>query len=60
MMTKGKLIDAIQRLPEGFSMDDVLDEILLIQKIENGLSQSDNDNIISDSELDKHLPEWLN
>jgi hypothetical protein len=59
MLTKEKLIHAINRLPEGFSIDDVLDEILLIQKIDTGLEQSKNDDIISDADLGKELPEWL-
>lgn len=60
MITKEKLIHAINRLPEGFSIDDVLDELLLIQKIDKGLEQSRSDNVISDADLDKELPEWLN
>jgi len=59
MITKEKLVDAIQNLPDKFSMDDVLDELMLIQKIDNGLTQSENDDIISDKELDQKLPEWL-
>jgi len=59
MITKEKLVDAIQNLPDKFSMDDVLDELMLIQKIDNGLTQSENDDIISDKELDRKLPEWL-
>lgn len=59
MITKEKLISAINRLPEQFSIDDVLDELILIQKIENGLAQSKSNEVISDADLDKELPEWL-
>ena len=55
MITKEKLIHAINRLPENFSIDDVLDEILLIQKIDKGLEQSKNNEVISDSDLDKEF-----
>ena len=41
-------------------MDEIIDELLLIQKIENGLEQSKNDDVISDEELSKELPGWLN
>lgn len=60
MITKEKLIDAIQNLPDEFSMDDVLDELMLLQKIDAGLTQSANGTVISDENLDKELPEWLN
>jgi hypothetical protein len=59
MITKEKLISVINRLPEQFSIDDVLEELILIQKIENGLAQSKSNEVISDTDLDKELPEWL-
>ncbi|MEQ6118076.1 hypothetical protein [Reichenbachiella sp. MALMAid0571] len=60
MLTKAKVIHAINKLPSEFSMDEIIDELLLIQKIENGLEQSKNDDVISDEELSKELPGWLN
>jgi len=59
MLTKEKIIDVINKLPQNFSMDDVLDELMLIQKIEVGLEQSDKREVISDDDLDKELPLWL-
>lgn len=59
MLTKEKIIAAINKLPQDFSMDDVLDELMLIQKIEVGLQQSDKREVITDDDLDKQLPEWL-
>ncbi|MEP1094575.1 MAG: hypothetical protein ABJG78_05665 [Cyclobacteriaceae bacterium] len=59
MLTKEKIIDAINKLPQDFSMDDVLDELMLIQKIEVGLEQSDRREVISDDDLDNQLPKWL-
>ena len=59
MLTKEKVITAINTLPSNFSVEDVMDELLLLDKIENGLKQSETNNVISDTELDKHLPEWL-
>jgi len=58
-MKKEKIIEAIKKLPENFSVDELLEEILLIQKIENGLEQSDNNQIIPDDQLDQELPGWL-
>ena len=49
----------INKLPEDVSIDEFLDEIILIQKIESGLNQSENDDIIPDENLDQELPEWL-
>jgi hypothetical protein len=59
MLTKEKVIETVNKLPDKFSLDELLDEMILLQKIEKGLSQSDNDEVISDNELDVKLPEWL-
>ena len=58
-MKKAKIIEAINRLPEDFSIDDLLDEKLLMQKIENGINLTINNEVIPDENLDQVLPEWL-
>ena len=60
MLTKEKVLQTVSQLPDQFSLDELLDEMVLLQKIETGLVQSDNDEVISDDELDKQLSEWLN
>jgi len=40
MLTKEKLIQTIQELPDKFTLDDLLDRIVLLQKIDIGLEQS--------------------
>jgi len=37
MLTKVKLLKTIKDLPDKFSLDDLLDRIVLLQKIEIGL-----------------------
>lgn len=59
MISKEKLIEAINQLPNEFSIDDVLEKVILTMKIEKGIEQSDNDQIISDENLEKELPTWL-
>ncbi|MGB3777906.1 MAG: hypothetical protein WA960_06080 [Tunicatimonas sp.] len=59
MLTKEKVLQTVRQLPDKFSLDELLDEMVLLQKIERGLAQSDNDEVISDDELDKQLSEWL-
>ena len=59
MLTKEKVISAINNLPDEFSVDQAIDELILLEKIENGLSQSAERNVIPDEDLDKALPKWL-
>lgn len=59
MLTKEELNKAIDSLPDKFTIDDVLDRIFLLQKIEVGLEQACNNEVILDERLDDELPEWL-
>lgn len=59
MLTKEKVIQAINKLPGEFSVDQAIDELILLEKIDRGLVQSETNEVIPDEELDKELPEWL-
>ena len=59
MLTREQVLLSINQLPDKFSVDEVIDRIVLLEKIENGLLQSQNNQVIADEDLDKHLPKWL-
>ncbi len=59
MLQREKLIETIKQLPSKFSVDEVIDRIFLLDKIETGLQQSRKGEVTPDEELDKKLPEWL-
>lgn len=59
MTTKDKVIKGISKLPDSVSIDDILDQIMLIEKIEKGIDQSNKDQVVPDNELDKRLGKWL-
>jgi len=40
MLTKDKVIASIKDLPEKFSVDELIDRIIFLQKIDTGLRQS--------------------
>lgn len=58
-MTKKNLLETIKDLPEKFSIDELLDRVLLIQKIETGLAQSLNHESKSTGEAKLKLKKWL-
>ncbi len=58
MISKQKLKEQIDTFPDEFSIDELVERLILIQKIENGMKQSDNDQIISEEELDKRIAKW--
>lgn len=59
MLTKTKLREQIEKFPEKFSIDELIDRLILIEKIERGIKQSENGDVISDSELDKEIKKWF-
>ena len=50
MLCKKTVLEAVNPLPENFSLEDVIDRLLLIQKVELGLSQSLENHIVSNEE----------
>lgn len=59
MLTKEKIIEAIKDMPNKFSVDDLLDRIMFLQKIEIGIEQSDAGKIVSTDEAKERLRKWL-
>lgn len=59
MLTKEQVIGAINKLPQQFSVEQAIDELILLEKIETGLAQSNANEIIPNEQLDKELSEWL-
>ena len=59
MITKEKLLQTIYNMPERFSLDDLLDRIVLLQKIEIGLEQSQKGQTKSTKESKEILAKWL-
>jgi len=55
MLTKTKVLKAIKQLPENFSIDEIIDQMILLEKIEIGLAQSKRGEVISDEDLDKEI-----
>jgi predicted transcriptional regulator len=59
MVTKEKLIEAIKKLPEGFTIEQVIEELVLLDKIEKGVEDIDQGKIYSSKEAEKRLSKWL-
>lgn len=58
-LTKEKLIATIRELPETFSMEDLFERLIFVQKIELGLEQSEKGQVVSTEEARKRLTKWL-
>jgi len=59
MTTRDKVISGLSKLPDNVTIDDILDQIILVEKIEKGIDQSNKNQIIPDEELEQRLGKWL-
>jgi predicted transcriptional regulator len=59
MLTKEKIITGIQKLPDNATIDEVLDHILLLEKIEKGIDQADKGQVLTEEEIDEKINKWL-
>ncbi|MEO6455132.1 MAG: hypothetical protein ABIN97_13715 [Ginsengibacter sp.] len=61
MLTKKKIIDSIKAMPEeGFEDIDVLFErIVVLDKIERGLKDVEDENVISNEEMKTIIDSWF-
>jgi len=59
MLNREKIIETLKKMPDHVSLDEVLDRIILLDKIETGLEQSEKGQITPDDKLDDKFPEWL-
>jgi hypothetical protein len=59
MISKSKLKEQIENFPEEFSIDELVERLILVEKIERGNQQSESGEIISESDLDNEIEKWF-
>ena len=58
MLTKDKVKELVEHMPETFSVDDLVEEIILLQKIEIARKQLKNGESLTEDELDAEIDKW--
>lgn len=59
MLSKEKILQTVNELPEQFSIEDLFERIILLQKIELGLEQSKSGRVLSTGQARERLKKWL-
>lgn len=59
MLTKGKVIDIVSEMPESFSAEQLIERIILLNKVEEGLKQAEEGKVYSIEESKKMNKRWL-
>lgn len=55
---KQKVLDSIEKLPQDASLDDIIERIYFIHKIEVGLQQSHQGDVVDHEEVLKRIEKW--
>lgn len=59
MLTKEEVLKTVNELPGEFSFEDILDRLMLLNKIDVGIEQSNSGEILSTDEAKESLSKWL-
>jgi len=59
MITKTHLLDTFDKLPENLTIDQVIDHIIFVEKVQKGLEDSENGRVYTTEEARKKLSKWL-
>ena len=59
MLTKDKVISGIKRLPDSVTIEEILDQIILLEKIEKGIDQADRGEVFTEEEVEAKVAKWF-
>ncbi|WP_299249814.1 hypothetical protein [uncultured Cytophaga sp.] len=59
MITKTQLINTLDQLPENLTVDEVIEHIIFVEKVQKGLSDSENGKLNTKEEAKIKLSKWL-
>jgi len=59
MLTKEKVKKTIDRLPDSFTVDQVVEELVVLDKIEKGLKEVAEGKVYSTQQVKDQLKKWL-
>lgn len=60
MTTKEKVLEAVRGLPEDTSLEEAVERLLFLAKIERGIQQADAGNTLSHQQVKERMAKWLN
>ena len=59
MLRRSKVIETVSSLPERFSIEELIDRLIVLQKIEIGIEQVEKGQTVSTKEAKTRLKKWL-
>ena len=57
-MTKDKAINTVNEFPQEFELDDLLEKLVFVEKVEKGLQQLEKGQVISHEKVKEITKKW--
>jgi hypothetical protein len=58
MLLKKQIIETIEKMPTDATTEDLIERIIFIQKIEEGIKDVNLNNVVNESEVDNLIEKW--
>jgi len=59
MLVKNIVLDSINNLPESFSIDELMEKLIVLNRVQIGDKQSIENSVINEAELDNEIEKWF-
>ncbi len=59
MLTKEIVNDQIKEMSDEFTLDELIERLLIVEKINQGLAELEQGKIITEGELDQRMAKWF-
>jgi len=59
MITRTLLIQTLEKLPENLTIDQVIDQVILLEKVQKGLDDSANGRVNTKEQVKEKLSKWF-
>jgi predicted transcriptional regulator len=58
MLTKEQVNKTIKNLPESFTIDELIDQLIFMEKVEEGYQQSETGKVVSNEDVKLMIDKW--
>jgi len=59
MLTKARIKEQIDKFPDKLSVEELIENLILIEKIDKGNDQSKNNHVISEEQMESEIKRWF-
>jgi hypothetical protein len=59
MLVKNIVLDSINNLPESFSIDELMEKLIVLNRVQIGDKQSLENSVVNEAELDNEIEKWF-